>query len=411
MAQVPTRKRVLVAGGGFAGLEATLALHHLAGELVDLELLAPETEFVYRPHLVEEPFTQRPAERRELAPILAELGWRYRRDALASVDADGRRIETTSGERLPYDALIVCVGARPRPAYERAHTLTAQLAETPSVDALLRGAHDRAEDRIAFVVPPGSRWPLPVYELALLARRRADDLGVHPHLVVLTPESEPLSLFGPIASDAVRRLLEARRIETHCGVHVIEEDDGFHVVPDRTRLEARAVIALPLLDGPAIPGLPADESGFIPIDDHARVVDVPDVYAAGDGTNFPVKQGGLATQQADAAAEHIAAAAGADVEPSPFEPVLRGKLFTGSESINLRQKLTGGAGEGEVSHDYLWWPPHKVAGRYLPSYLGLSTPPPSPDIDPSSLLVDVEVSLPHTWHAEPGGPKRGPRYS
>jgi sulfide:quinone oxidoreductase len=411
MAEPPPRKRVLVAGGGFAGLEATLALHHLAGDLVDVALLAPDPEFVYRPLLVEEPFTQRPPERRELAPILRQLGWRYARDGLARVDVDAHTVETTAGQTLPYDALVVCVGARARPAYQRATTLTEHMIEAPSVDELLRGGPDQGRDRIAFVVPPGVTWSLPAYELALLARRRADDLGVDPELVVLTPEDAPLSIFGPLASATVERLLVARRIETHCNVHVVEEADGFHVVPERTRLEARAVIALPHLEGPAVPGLPADESGFIPIDDHARVPDAPDVYAAGDGTTFPVKQGGIATQQADAAAEHIAASAGADIEPKPFEPVLRGKLFTGSESINLRQKLTGGAGEGEASYDYLWWPPHKVAGRYLPAFLGLATAPPSPDIDPSSLLVDVEVSFPHTWHAEPGGPKRGPRYT
>lgn len=411
MAEPPPRKRVLVAGGGFAGLETVLALHHLAGDLVDVVLLAPDPEFVYRPLLVEAPFTRRPPERRELAPILDQLGWRFARDGLARVDAEARAVETTSGETRPYDALVVCTGARPKPAYERAVTLTESLADSDAVDELLRAAPSEDRDRIAFVVPPGATWSLPAYELALLARARAEDLGADPEIALLTPEHKPLAIFGTMASSTVERLLAARRIEVHCGVHVVEEDDGFHVVPERTLLEARAVIALPYLEGPAVPGLPADEAGFIPIDEHARVPGAEGVYAAGDGTSFPVKQGGIATQQADAAAEHIAASAGADVEPKPFEPVLRGKLFTGSESINLRQKLTGGAGEGEASHDYLWWPPHKVAGRYLPAFLGLSTPAPSADVDPSSLLVDVNVSFPHTWHSEPGGPKRGPRYS
>jgi hypothetical protein len=48
--------RVLIAGGGVAGLEALLALRALAGDLVDLELLAPEPAFWYRPLAVAEPF-------------------------------------------------------------------------------------------------------------------------------------------------------------------------------------------------------------------------------------------------------------------------------------------------------------------------------------------------------------------
>ena len=77
-----------------------------------------------------------------------------------------------------------------------------------------------------------------------------------------------------------------------------------------------------------MPGLPADAEGFLVTDDHARVQGVPDVYAAGDITAYPIKQGGIACQHADAAAEHIAARAGAPIEPEPFTPVLRGLLLT-----------------------------------------------------------------------------------
>jgi sulfide:quinone oxidoreductase len=95
----------------------------------------------------------------------------------------------------------------------------------------------------------------------------------------------------------------------------------------------------------------------------------PDVYAVGDATTFPIKQGGLACQQADAAAESIAAAVGAPVEPSPFRPVLRGKLMTGGRDRFLRRRLVGEQDAGDVSEQPLWWPPSKIAGRYLAPYL------------------------------------------
>ena len=68
------------------------------------------------------------------------------------------------------------------------------------------------------------------------------------------------------------------------------------------------------------PGCPRTRDGFLVTDAHARVRGVPDVYAAGDVTAFPIKQGGIACQQADAAAEHIAARAGAPVEPTRSRP-------------------------------------------------------------------------------------------
>ena len=129
------------------------------------------------------------------------------------------------------------------------------------------------------------------------------------------------------------------------------------------------MIALPAMRGPAIRGIPQTVTGFIPTDRHGRVLGVEDVYAAGDGTAFPVKQGGLAAQQADAAAAAIAAAAGVEIDPEPFAPVLRGLLLTGCEPHYLRHDLTQPAAESETAQRPLWWPPAKVAARSLTPYL------------------------------------------
>jgi sulfide:quinone oxidoreductase len=244
-------------------------------------------------------------------------------------------------------------------------------------------------------------WSLPVYELALLTRRLAEESGRHDlRVAVWSPEDSPLIMFGTPASEEIAELLRARGIEFHGGSSVREADDGnLHVTPGSDSIDAGAVAALPVIAGPRLPGLPCDDHGFIPIDEHARVVGVEDVYAAGDGTNFPIKQGGIGTQQADAAAEHIAARLGAPIEPTAFHPVLRGKLITGVESLSMRHDLTGGHGEGVASPDYLWWPPHKVGGRYLAPWLAGATSHAEPGTPPHSM--DVEVALPRDWHREP----------
>jgi sulfide:quinone oxidoreductase len=143
-------------------------------------------------------------------------------------------------------------------------------------------------------------------------------------LWLVTPEPRPLAVSGPGASDAVGELLA---------------------------------------------GAPADADGFMRTDAHGRVPGLYDVYAAGDGADFPIKQGGLATQQADAVAESVAARMGAPVTPEPFKPVLRGRLFTGGPQQFLRAGIAGGEGEGSASPQALWWPPTKVAGAYLAQYL------------------------------------------
>jgi sulfide:quinone oxidoreductase len=98
--------------------------------------------------------------------------------------------------------------------------------------------------------------------------------------------------------------------------------------PDGEQLRVDRVVTLPALTGPRIDGLPHDDAGFLPVDPHGRVEGTPGVYAAGDATDFAIKQGGIACQQADAAAEAIAAAAGAAIEPRAFTPAFRAVLVT-----------------------------------------------------------------------------------
>jgi sulfide:quinone oxidoreductase len=391
---------VVIAGGGIAGLETALALRDLAPDETDVALVSPEPDFVLKPLVVEEPFTKQPAEHHELGPLLDGIGARYVRGALHRVDVDRHVIRLGRGADLPYDILVVCIGARARPAYRSAETFWSTTGDLP-VDRLIRDARHSHGCTLALVVPPGTSWPLPLYELALLTRRRSEELQFDDlRLRLVTPEPEPLAIFGRRASDAVAALLAARRVGLRTNSSVVEDEhEGLHVVPGGTPVRAGVVLALPSLEGPCVAGLPADPHGFVPVDEYGRVEDSPDVYAAGDGTNFPVKQGGLATQQADAVAEHIAARLGAHVDAGPFRPHLRGQLITGAESLHMKHELTGGHGEGVASLDYLWWPPQKVSGRYLSAWLGHETGP--ADLEPPFRPLDVEVSWPHEWHREP----------
>jgi sulfide:quinone oxidoreductase len=392
--------RVVILGGGIAGVEALLALNDLAGERAALTLVAPDLDFTYRPLTVEEPFSLEPAERHELAPWVKELGASFVRGAVARVDVRGHAAELADGGRLTYECLVVCVGGRSRPAYEHAVTFRAT-GESFPVDQVLDRAADHPSGTLAFVVPPGVSWPLPLYELALMTRRRAEESGHgETRLIVISPERGPLIMFGQVPSDAVAELLMARGIEFRGSTYVREGESGELVLaPGEDHLEVGSMVALPVIDGPAIPGLPSDEGGFIQIDANARVAGLTDVYAAGDGTNFPIKQGGLGAQQADAAAEHIAGRLGAPVEANEFHPVLRGQLITGAESLHLRHDLSGGHGEGRASSDYLWWPPHKVGSRYLSARLAHEDP--RTDLEPPSHALDIEVALAHEWHEQP----------
>jgi sulfide:quinone oxidoreductase len=388
--------RLLVAGGGVAALESVLALRELAEGRVTVDLLSPKPEFAYKALEVTEPFGADPVMRYDLLSMADDLGASFHLGTLQEVDAERRVARTTKGDELPWDVLLIAVGAHMGVGVEGATTVKGP-GFTGRFRTVIRELEDRRIRRITFAVPPGAAWALPLYELALMTAtlvRRRELRKIE--LRFVTPEAEPLELFGGRASEAMAGLLEKAGIELfaeHYPSAVV--DGGLAVMPGDGVIPADRVVSLPRLRGPQIGGLPVDADGFIPVDLHQRVRDLEGVFAAGDATDFAVKQGGIASQQADAAAEAIAALAGAPVEPRPFRPVLRGLLLTGETPRFMRAEISGGRGEDwAVSESALWWPPSKIAGRYLSPYLALR----HGEFEKPTGGVPVEVSL------EPGAP-------
>ena len=361
---------VLIAGGGIAGLEALIALRSLAGGAVRLTLLSPEAGFVHQPMSVGVPFAVTPGSQIPLERVAAEFGAAFVKDSMAEVRADEHVVVTGEGEEIAYDKLIVAAGAPRAAVYPNATTFRGA-QDVERLHGLVQDVEAGIVRRIAFVIPAGVAWTLPAYELALMTARRAYEMCVEVELSLVTPEDRPLSVFGAKAADDLERLLEEAGIRLFTGaVAAVPAKGSVLVHPGDERIECDRVVALPVTHGPEVRGLPADSGGFIPTDRFARVAGVRDVYAAGDGTNFPLKQGGIACQQADAAASHIAAAAGVSLEPEPFRPVLRGRLLTGDAPLYMRRDLSGRlAGREESGGQMLWWPGTKVAGKYLAGYL------------------------------------------
>jgi sulfide:quinone oxidoreductase len=359
--------KVVIAGGGVAALEALLVLRELAEERVEIELLTPNSEFVYRPMEFAALFREERVQRFDLQRIAADQGARLVCDRLEGV-RPGRRVVTEAGALLDYDSLLIATGARLRVGVPGAITVAAP-GFRQEFARLLDDLEQGFAHRLAFAAPAGVGWLLPLYELALMAADRLAERGVSAELLLVTPEDAPLEVFGEKASQHVDGLLAARGIELLTGHRPISFDTNGLIATPSERLEIDRVVALPAMSGPRIRGVPQTPTGFIPTDRYGSVPDTDGVYAAGDGIAFPVKQGGLAAQQADAAGSAIAALAGAEVEPKPFVPMLRGLLLTGAEPHYLRHDLTQPGSASETAELPLWWPATKVAARSLAPYL------------------------------------------
>jgi sulfide:quinone oxidoreductase len=356
--------RVVVAGGGIAGLETLIALRGLVGHRVALTLVAPEDDFTLRALEVFEPFGVGHPQRYALAEVAADLDAAFHRDAVARVVADERRVVLASGTELSYDALVLAIGAFPYPAFEHG-TCFARSQEPEAFKEVVDDLRAGLAERVAVVVPDGVAWTLPAYELALMIAAYVERAKV----TLVTPEHAPLSAFGPPAADLARGELAAAGVELVEGVHAGVPHPTVVQLARDARLSCDRIVHLPLLAGPNTPGIACDDAGFMLVDDAFHTRDDGDVFAVGDGAAGPYKQGGLAAQQADAVAEEIAWRAGAEHPPRPYRPVMRALLRTIHGPRYMRAEPPGGAGSAEVSEQCLWWPPSKVAARWLTPWL------------------------------------------
>ncbi len=323
------RRRVVIAGAGIAGLEAALALRDLAGDRVDVTLHDPSGEFAYRPFGVGEPYGTTRAFRYDLRRLSELCGASLYPSAIAAVEPERRLAISRGGERLPYDHLIIATGARMLWAVPGAVTYWG-VADEGQMGDLLADLRLGRLRRLVFTMPAGHSWVLPLYELALLAanvlNKTAND---RTRITVVTPEGAPLEIFGARAAEQTSALLAERRIDVISGARPIGFAAGRLRIAPGEDVETDAVITLPRLEGRRIEGIPRDEDGFVAVDEHGGVAGLERIYAVGDVSSLSFKQGAFSSQQADAAAEAIAAAVGAGVEPRAAGPRVRAVLWTG----------------------------------------------------------------------------------
>ena len=365
--------RVVICGGGIAAVEGLLRLRKLAGDSIDITVVAPNDELILRPLAVLQPFAGGPPKHYPMKRIAADNGAEWLQDSLSWVDPEGQIVHTKGGEELNFDALLVAVGARQLSPFD--HVRTFRDADADDVfEGVVRDIEDGYSKSIAFLLPEGPVYPLPLYELALMTAERARSMSIDDlDLTVVTPEHAPLSVFGPTVSDAVSVLLDRSGVTVYCSAEAHVPAAGELVVrPPGIELHPERMVAVPRLTGPSVRGLPGGGAhGFLPIDSYCCVPGTHGrVYAAGDAAEFPIKHGGLGTEMADSAASAIAVLTGRDIEAERFLPVIRAKLLGGKDPLYISARLVGDSGfESEVYDTPPWPEGEKVVAKELGSYL------------------------------------------
>lgn len=371
---------VLIAGGGFAAVEAALALRALAGAGVPLTILAPDPVFRYRPAATTEPFELSPSRGYDLRAIAGDLGAEFHESRLEAVATRKHLARTAAGARLPYARLILATGVRSVVGVPGAITFRDQ-RDISLIRRLLGEIESGRARSIVFALPATVVWPLPLYELALLTARHARERQLDRTVTVVSAERQPLGLFGGEASRSVREMLEKAGIRFRGeAVAVSVRRDGSLALADGEMVPADRVVALPELRARRIAGVPAKRGGFVPVDSSGRVEGLQDVYAAGDMTTFPIKQGGLAAQQADVVAQTISAGLGISVKEVRAPRILQARLLGGERALFLRSEFDWSGQPTRATlvraDDEDAAKTAKVLGHYLVPYLETRDPLP-----------------------------------
>ena len=359
--------KVLIVGGGVAALEAALALRELAGERIATTLLAPRAGVRLSADAGARAVRLSPARgatrwRRSRATSAFEL----RQDAFKWLDPERRVVHTEGGEGLPYDALLLALGAVVYRRFQHALTL-----DDGRLDEQLHGLIQDVEGgyvrTLAFIVPTPMPWPLPLYELALMTARRAFDMCIELSITLVTPEDAPLAIFGQPVSEKVGRLLEERGIATVTSAHcetpearevAIHPGDAPFTRGPRDRA-ARAVRALRTgcADGILRAGSSRSMStarcrGLRACSRRAT----PPISLSSTAGSPPSRPTSPPRRSRPWLARRSS--------PRRFHPVMHAILLGGEKPLYLSAHITGGHGSSsEISETATWSPPTKIVGQ------------------------------------------------
>ncbi len=389
---VATRPRIVVAGGGFAGLETAFLLHHRLHGDVDITLVSDKDRFLFRPNTIYIPFGLDAAELEiPLNHPTQRQHIKFVQDRVVGVDVPGHRLELEHGS-VAYDKLVIATGAGMRPEEVPGLAEYGGTIWTPQDMLRLRQTVERVVERgragrattVLFLVPPNNKCSGPLYEIVFMLEThlRRHDARSEIKIVWASAEHAYIQAFGPKIHEVVSKDFGERGIEGHLE-HVVQE-----VTAAQVRFANGAVIDYdelisfpPYIAAVTYEGLPSDDRGFLRTHPETRAVEgTRDIYAPGDAGDFPVKQAFLAFLQADATAEAIAAEVhGNETARGQFDPVSMCVMeqFDKATFAQVPLRVTGiadrpvevrpNAGDDyKVGSGPVWRLGKKLLGLYLP---------------------------------------------
>jgi NADH dehydrogenase len=305
------RKRVVIIGGGFAGIAAAHALRHADAEVLLIDrrnhhifqpLLYQVATAVLSPAEIAAPIRQLEAKYRNVTVVLAEV---------TGVDVASRTVEASlplvGVRKIAFDYLVVATGMRPSyfghdefaryaPGLKSlgdAETMRAKILSAFELAAMSEDERERERLMTFVLVGAGPTGVELAGSLALLAKvtLRGNFHRIDPakaSIILLDAGSRVLPTFAESVSGRVTRRLTKLGVKVVTGVRVETVDDegviaGGTRIPSATVLWTAGVAASPV---PKMLAAKTDRAGRALVDPFLEVVDAPGVFVAGDAASL-----------------------------------------------------------------------------------------------------------------------------
>jgi NADH dehydrogenase FAD-containing subunit len=342
--------KVLILGGGFAGVVAAERLATELGDDHQITLISRSRHFVFYPALVRLAFGRcdRTDVSFDLRQALLSRRVNFIEAEVAHIDAVERRVTIAHGEvegNVPYDYLIFALGRRLATErisgfYEHAHHLL-------NVDKAIQFGKALAhfhEGRAVIGQCAGARLPVPVFETAFALSRLLKERGERHHVrITVVSPNELASELGDDAAKQLKKALEVREIDflPNFASEKIAKNSISTKSGNATNFDLLMLVP-PFRGSPAASYLDiTNEEGYINVDWTMRSTGQDRIYAAGDCVNFEgPKMGHMAVRQAEVAAMNLAAA----IEGQ--EPI--------THYVHEMKFVIEDAGEGIYLHRDIW---------------------------------------------------------
>jgi sulfide:quinone oxidoreductase len=319
------RRRVLILGAGFGGLELSTRLSEELADEVEVTLIDQSDTFVFGFTKLDVMFGRKTFDDVRLPyRDIAKPSVEFRQETVLSIDPERKRV-VTSGGTYEADILVVALGADLAPKATPGLLESGHEFYSPQGAARVREILATFDGGAVVIAVLGGFFKCPPapYETAFMLHDFLTQRGVRDactiHLV--TPMPKPIPVSDDV-SKAILGLLDDRNIEHSHASWVTSLDPVAKVahLKDGRALPFDLFLAVPVHRAPAVvveAGL--TEDGWVPVDAATFATRFPDVYAVGDVTSAPVPRAGvIAEGEASTVADVLLASIGGGPAPAPF---------------------------------------------------------------------------------------------